>query len=480
MTTFAIISLVAMLLSMLIAALCAAQDSAITSSSLARATDMAEDGTATSARVVQILHQRQSYVSLAVFLRTVCETTSTVLCVTLFLETVGKLEGPGCGVPWALVYAAIISVLLSFIVVGVAARTLALRHPYQLLRATGWGLMGAGVLLRWLVKLLVITGNALTPGKGFKEGPFSTDIEFKEIVDMAQQRGVVEQDERAMIESVCELGENTARSAMVPRTDMVWIESTKTAGQAVSLAVKSGFSRIPVIGSTVDDVVGIVYLKDLIAQTYSATDGGASVKVNELMRPVWFVPDSKNLDDLLDEMKQRHNHIAILVDEYGGVAGLITIEDILEEIVGEIADEYDNSELLPIEYVAENQWRVSTRLTLDDLAELTEIRFPADVEEDVDTVGGLLAYVLGRVPLPGVEIEEYNLRMVAEAGQDRRGRRRVVTVLVTKYDGQAENDPSSSASSSSSSFSTTATTPTEEQEQQEDTAEAHAVSIDRS
>lgn len=443
MSTSAIVSLVAAIICMLVAALCSAQDSALNAASLARSKDMADSKEFGATKMLRVVVNRQTYVALAVFLTTIFELVATVLFARVFLETLGDRVGPGTGEAWALFYAVIVSILFSYVVGGVSARTLGLRNPYILLRYTAIFLIIVGKILRPISKLLVFIGNAITPGKGFKEGPFSTDIELREFVDLAQQKGAVEDDERVMIESVFELGENNARSAMVPRTDMVWIEDEKTAGQAVSLAVKSGFSRIPVIHETVDDIVGIVYLKDLVAQTYTASDGGASVKVAQVMRPAWFVPDSKNLDDLLDEMQQQHNHIAILVDEYGGVAGLITIEDILEEIVGEIADEYDDSEVAPIEGVGEDVWRVSARLSLDDLGELTGTTFTEEVEEEVDTVGGLLAFELGRVPLPGAHVVNYGLDMLAEAGHDHRGRRKVKTVLVRHEEPPSETETAS-------------------------------------
>lgn len=432
MSAYAIVSLIAAIICMLIAALCSAQDSALNAASLARAKDMADSGEFGARKMLHTVVNRTTYVGTAVFLTTIFELIATILFAIVFLETVGDRTVAGTGELWALTYAAIVSILFSYVVGGVSARTLGLKNPYILLRYTAVFLIILGGILRPISKLLVFLGNAIIPGKGFKEGPFSSDIELREFVDLAQQKGVVEHDERQMIESVFELGANNARSAMVPRTDMVWIEDEKSAGQAVKLAVKSGFSRIPVIHETVDDIVGIVYLKDLVAQTYSAVDGGASVKVAEVMRPAWFVPDSKNLDDLLDEMKMYRNHIAILVDEYGGVAGLITIENILEEIVGEITDEYDSSEVAPIEELDENTWRVSSRLSLDDFAELTETTFTEEVEDEVDTVGGLLAFELGRVPLPGAHVVTFGLDLTAEAGHDYRGRRKVKTVLVER------------------------------------------------
>ena len=245
-------------------------------------------------------------------------------------------------------------------------------------------------------RLLVVVGNALTPGRGLRNGPFASEIELREVVDLAQQRGVVAADERRMIQSVFELGDTPAREVMVPRTEMIWIEDDKTAAQATTLAVRSGHSRIPVIGENVDDIVGVVYLKDLVQQTYFSDDRGRDTKVAQVMRPAVFVPDSKPLDSLLREMQRDRNHMALLVDEYGAIAGLVTIEDVLEEIVGEIADEYDDAETAPVEDLGDKRFRVSARLPIEDVGELYDMEFDDDL--DVDTVGGLLALELGRVP----------------------------------------------------------------------------------
>jgi CBS domain containing-hemolysin-like protein len=193
--------------------------------------------------------------------------------------------------------------------------------------------------------------------------------------------------------------------------------------------VRSGHSRIPVIGENVDDVVGVVYLKDLVQQTFLSADGGRDTKVSEVMRPPVFVPDSKPLDALLREMQRDRNHMALLVDEYGAIAGLVSIEDVLEEIVGEIADEYDQEETAPIEDLGDKRFRVSARLPIEDVGELYDLEFDEDL--DVDTVGGLLALELGRVPLPGAEVVSHGLRLCAEGGPDHRGRVRIGTVLLS-------------------------------------------------
>ena len=412
----------------LLGGLFAAIDAAISTVSMARLEEMVRDERPGAVRLLRVVGDRPRYINLVVLLRITCETTATVLLVAFLYEDLG-LE-------WGLFAAAAIMVVVSFVAVGVGPRTIGRQNAYSIALFAALPLQAISVLLTPISRLLVLIGNALTPGRGFRNGPFASEIELREVVDMAQQRGVVADEERRMIQSVFELGDTPAREVMVPRTEMVWIESDKTAGQASSLAVRSGHSRIPVIGENVDDVVGVVYLKDLVQQAYT-TNGGIDTRVGEVMRQPVFVPDSKPLDELLREMQRDRNHMALLVDEYGAIAGLVTIEDVLEEIVGEIADEYDTDEVAPVEELGDKNFRVSARLPLEDLAELYELELDDDL--DVDTVGGLLAHELGRVPLPGAEVTWDTLRLRAEGGRDHRGRVRVGTVLVRPAETEGES-----------------------------------------
>ncbi|MFD4428189.1 hemolysin family protein [Nocardia sp. NPDC058497] len=392
-------------------------DSALNTVSRARLDDMVREERPGAARLRKIVDDRPRYVNLMVLLRILCEITATVLlaAATLALWTAGT----------ALPVTAAVMVVVSYVVIGVGPRTLGRQHAYSIALGAAVPLQIIGAVLSPVSRLLILLGNAITPGKGFRNGPFASEIELREVVDMARERGVVADDERRMIQSVFELGDTAARAVMVPRTEMVWIEADKTASQAMSLAVRSGHSRIPVVGENVDDVLGVVYLKDLVPYA----DRSRKVTVREVMRPAVFIPDSKPLDDLLDEMQRRRNHMALLVDEYGGIAGLVTIEDVLEEIVGEIADEYDTDETPPVEDLGDGRFRVSARLSVEDLGEL----YGFDIEDsDVDTVGGLLAHELGRVPLPGSKVTVYGLVLRGEGGADARGRMRVNTVLVRR------------------------------------------------
>jgi CBS domain containing-hemolysin-like protein len=408
----------------------AAIDAAISTVSIARVDELVRDERPGAVRLARVIHERPRYINLVVLLRIVCEITATALLVDYLYEHLG--------LDWGLLLAAAIMVVVSFVVIGVGPRTIGRQNAYTIALASAVPLQAISVLLTPISRLLVLIGNALTPGRGFRNGPFASEIELREVVDLAQQRGVVADDERRMIQSVFELGDTPAREVMVPRTEMVWIEDDKTAGQATSLAVRSGHSRIPVIGENVDDIVGVVYLKDLVERTYSSNNGGRDTKVSEVMRSAVFVPDSKPLDALLREMQRDRNHMALLVDEYGAIAGLVTIEDVLEEIVGEIADEYDTDEVAPVEELGDKRYRVSARLSIEDLGELYDIEFDEDL--DVDTVGGLLALELGRVPLPGAQVTWDGLQLRAEGGPDHRGRLRIGTVLVSPTAPEQEGD----------------------------------------
>lgn len=257
------------------------------------------------------------------------------------------------------------------------------------------------------------------------------------MVDLAEAESLIEDDERRMVHSVFELGDTLVREVMVPRTDLVSIERFKTIRQALTLALRSGFSRIPVTGENEDDVVGIVYLKDLVRKTHINRES-ESDPVSTAMRPAAFVPDTKNAGDLLREMQRDRSHVAVVIDEYGGTAGIVTIEDILEEIVGEITDEYDR-ELPPVQELENGCYRVTARLDIGDLGDLFGLDEYDD--EDVETVGGLLAKALGRVPIAGasapVELPDgRRLRLTAESPAGRRNK--IVTVLVEPESAEPE------------------------------------------
>ncbi|AYG83016.1 Magnesium and cobalt efflux protein CorC [Streptomyces hundungensis] len=387
-----------------------------------RAAEAVRTGRRGSAKLAQIASDPTRYLNVALLVRVACEMAAGVLVTYVCLEEFGET--------WAALLVAIaVMVLVSYVAVGVSPRTIGRQHPMNTATAAAYVLLPLARIMGPIPQLLILLGNALTPGKGFRKGPFASEAELRAMVDLAEAESLIEDDERRMVHSVFELGDTLVREVMVPRTDLVCIERYKTIRQALTLALRSGFSRIPVTGENEDDIVGIVYLKDLVRKTHINRDSEADL-VSSAMRPAAFVPDTKNAGDLLREMQQQRSHVAVVIDEYGGTAGIVTIEDILEEIVGEITDEYDR-ELPPVTELADGCFRVTARLDIGDLGELFGLDEYDD--EDVETVGGLLAKSLGRVPIAGatavVELPDARrLRLTAESPAGRRNK--IVTVLV--------------------------------------------------
>ena len=402
----------------ILAGLFAMTDAALGAVSAARAAELAREGVRGARALQAVASDVVRHINLLLLLRLLCELTAATLVALVVVDTLGVPDWRA-----ALITAGGMTVV-SFVVVGVAPRTIGRQHAYSVGRFAAPLVRWLGRVLNPLASLLILIGNAVTPGKGFREGPFATQVELRELVDLAEQRGVVEHGEREMIHSVFELGDTIAREVMVPRTETVWIEAHKTVQQALILAMRSGFSRIPVIGEGVDDILGVVYLKDLVRRSQAGDPD--ELTAAEVMREATFVPESKPVDDLLSEMQAARTHLVIVVDEYGGTAGLVTIEDIVEEIVGEITDEYD-VERPPIERLNDGAYRVSARLPVEDLGELFKVDLPAD---EVETVSGLLAQALGRVPIPGASANVSGLWLVAEGTTGRRNR--IDTVLVRR------------------------------------------------
>jgi CBS domain containing-hemolysin-like protein len=400
---------------LVVAAVLAAAEVAQSRVSRVAVEEFLRDDRRAAQRLARIVADPAPYIALVLLIRKLCELSAACLV------TVAVVHAQGSG--WATIaLAAFVITGVDYVMVGVAARTLARQH------AGGVALHTAGLVTRMtaifgpLPKTLILLGNALTPGKGYREGPFASEAELRDLVDLAEESDVIERSERDMIASVFELGDTLAREVMVPRTDMVFIERHKTVRQALELALRSGFSRIPVVGEGVDDVVGITFLKDLVRREH---EGRGDKLVDTTMRPTVFVPDTKPADDLLREMQAQRTHLVIVIDEYGGTAGLVTIEDVLEEIVGEITDEYD-VETPPVSRIDDRTVRVVARLPVHDLAEIFDQEIPN--EDEVDTVGGLLASALGRVPIPGARVKVAGLTLTAESAAGRRNR--IGTVLV--------------------------------------------------
>jgi CBS domain containing-hemolysin-like protein len=371
------------------------------------------------------------YLSVLLLLRAICEILAAVLVTAAFVHWLGD--------DWRAVLAALATVIgLRYVLTGVRPQTgrVGPRTERTAERAAAF-LFPLTRALGPLPRLLVACGNALPPTRRTRpraddDGPVDRS-ELRGLVDYLERRTGIEPGERDMVRSVFELGDTIVREVMVPRTDMVFIESDRTVEQALSLALRSGFSRIPVVGENEDDVVGIAYLKDNVAWSHEHPGAETTEKVATVMRSASYVPDSKPVDELLRQMQAQRNHMVIVIDEYGGTAGLVTIEDILEEIVGEITDEYDLNEQPPVEWLSDHSARVTARLSVTELGELFGVNLE---EEDVETVAGLLAQALGRVPIAGSTATVRGLRLTAENLAGRRNK--IGTVLVER-----EEEPAS-------------------------------------
>ncbi|KRE53858.1 hemolysin family protein [Phycicoccus sp. Soil748] len=408
----------AALLSIAVAFLLTAAEAAIWRMSRVRAHELLEERRPGSKSLDRIVSDSAAYLSVTAFLRVVAEATTAVLITLGAVDLVDGFWKP-------LLIAIGVMALVSFVVVGVSPRTLGRQNADAVALVASPVIVGLRTFLGPVARVLVALGNAVTPGRGYRDGPFQSESELRDLVDLAGESAVIEAGEREMIHSVFELGDTVAREVMVPRTDMVTIDGEKSLRSAMSLFLRSGFSRIPVVGDGSDDILGLLYFKDVVRRVNADPEAG-SLPVTAQMRPMHYVPESKPVDDLLREMQRDQSHFAVVVDEYGGTAGLVTIEDIIEEIVGEIADEYDR-EAPGVEDLGDGTVRVPATMDIDDLADLFEVEID---EDEVDTVGGLIGKSIGRVPIVGSRAEVAGLSLTAERMAGRR--HRIASVIVER------------------------------------------------
>lgn len=268
-----------------------------------------------------------------------------------------------------------------------------------------------------MAPLLALPARLSNRGQEAQQLVTITEDELRSFVDASQREGVLEQEERRMIFSIFEFGDTLVREIMVPRIDIFALDVTTSVDEARKALIESGYSRVPVYSETIDNIVGVLYAKDLLKLWNGASQDKS---LRELLRPANFVPESKKLDDLLSEMQAERIHIAIVVDEYGGVAGLVTLEDMMEEIVGEIQDEYDQGEELPYQKVSDDEYILHGRINLDDFNELVGSSLSS---EDADTLGGFLFNEIGHVPKSGERWTSDDLELTVEQVAGRRVRR---------------------------------------------------------
>ncbi|TFC93453.1 HlyC/CorC family transporter [Cryobacterium sinapicolor] len=397
--------------------LMAAVDAAVTSQSRADIHDLAEKSRARRS-LTAIAADTGAHLNTISFVRIIAETTAAVLVTLVFATTIEEL--------WlALLLSSLLMTAVSFVLVGASPRSVGRAHPVELLAATAPLVHFLRVLLGPIANALVALGNRVTPGRT-RLATFTSEDQLLSMVDEATELDVLEEDDRELIHSIFEFNETVVREVMIPRTDMVTIEADSSIGAAMGLFLSKGFSRVPVIDGEVDDVTGILYLRDVARLVYERPPNVESLTVRELERPAVFVPESKKADALLRQMQLESNHLAMVVDEYGGIAGLVTLEDLIEELVGDISDEYDR-DVVEVEDLGHGRFRVSARLPVDELGELFDLELDDD---DVDSVGGLLAKALGRLPVAGSVARASGLVLTAERTEGRR--KRISTVLVER------------------------------------------------
>jgi CBS domain containing-hemolysin-like protein len=374
-----------------------------------------------AAAVAALVARRSAALGAVAFVRVLVEMTAAVAITLLVADLLPQW--------WQvlLVSVAVTAVLLA-VVVHVSPRRVGRRNPTGVLLA-----------LAPVMNLLAVVGSAVGRVVGtITPGPARTDHEardaqeedLQDMVDRVSESDQIEQEERELLQSVFELGRTLTREVMVPRTDMVTIDADEPLDRAITLFTRSGYSRVPVVGESTDDLRGVLYLKDVMRRVHRRNDT-SGLTVADVMRGPSFVPETKLVDDLLREMQSGSYHIAMVVDEYGGIAGLVTIEDLLEELVGEMVDEHDRAEP-EVEELGDGVVRVPARLPIDELGELFGLEIDDD---DVDSAGGLLAKALGKVPLPGAETDVLGLHLVAERAEGRR--RRISTILASRIPDEA-------------------------------------------
>lgn len=382
--------------------------------------DLAELGAAgrNASYLRNIADDPEAHANAVVFIRVLAETTAAVLVTVSFTLLFQSIW-------WAMLAAAALMTGVSYVVVGASPRNVGRQHATRLLRASAPIIRGVRIILGPLAHGLVALGTRITPGRA-RGSSFASEQQLLSIIDEAAENELIEEDDRELIHSVFDFTDTYVRAVMVPRTDMVTVDASASTREAMAIFLDKGVSRVPIVDDEADDVVGVLYLKDLVQFGFRDESGWRDAPLSRIARPAVFVPESMKAETLLQQMKRDAVHVCLVVDEYGGVSGLVTLEDLIEELVGDIADEYDPradevTELEP------GRYRVSARLGLDEVGVL----FGIDLDdEDVDSIGGLLGKALGRIPQPGATADYDGLLMTGGAS---RGRGRgISTVFVER------------------------------------------------
>jgi len=417
--------LVVVVLFIVLSGFLALAETGLTRMSRVKAVALAQQERRGGAALLKLMEHPERTLNPVLFLLLLCNTVAATLVGVVAAHAVGAL-----GVAVATVF----EVVVIFVFAEAMPKTWAVLHSERaaLLAAPFVAVLVRFPPLRWATMGLIRLSNLFLPGKGMRQGPFVSEHELLAMADAAAQQDVIEREERTLIHSIIDFGDTVVREVMVPRPDMVAVESTGRVDDVVEIAIAAGFSRIPVYGQGIDDIVGVVFIKDLMR---SEREGRHDEQVSSIMREAHFVPETKKVSELMREMQNKKYHQSIVVDEYGGTAGLVTLEDLLEELVGEIEDEYD-IEQTPIETLADGAVRVNARMSIDEVNELLGADLP---EGDWDTVGGLIYSLLGHVPTEGETARSDHHELTAERVLGRRiGRVRISRVAPVEEEEGAE------------------------------------------
>jgi CBS domain containing-hemolysin-like protein len=407
---FQFILLVIMLI---LCALASATETALTSVSRIKLRNLAEEGDQKAAEI-QLLMANPN-----VFLSTILIVNSVATIVASSMATVLALR---FSANWGELISSVLLSLVVLIFCEITPKTAAVQNPLRFARAMIGLVRGAAWLLRPVVWALGHITRALVSmlgGQSVRHGPFVTEEELRLLVTVGEEEGVLEEAETEMIHSIFEFADTPVREVMIPRIDIVALENDATVEQAVDLALQGGLSRIPVYEESIENITGVLYTKDMLKQL---REGHNAFPIRNLVRSAYFVPETKKLDDLLLEMRQKRVHMVIVIDEYGSVSGLVTIEDLVEEIVGDIKDEYDQEEIL-YERVNDQEYVVSAKMSIDEFNDLMGTKLE---NEDYDTLGGFLYAQLDKIPVAGdtITFEHHRFTILSTRG------RRIVRVQV--------------------------------------------------
>lgn len=351
------------------------------------------------------------------FVRVLCETFAAILVALSFVSL-------GYDLTQSLVASAIAMTVITFVLVGSSPRSVGRAHPMTIARWTGGIVRAIRILLGPLTIVLVGIGNAVTPGRA--RTTIQTERQLLSMVDEATESDAIEEEDRDLIRSIFDFGDTILREVMIARTEMDSLDSTVTVDEALGLFLAAGYSRMPVVGVDNDDVIGIAHIKDTARFVRAHPARAKKAFITELVRPALFLPEVKMADEALRMLQSEANHMALVVDEYGGIAGLVTMEDLIEEVVGEISDEYDDDDIAIVD-LGDGALRVLASTNIDDLAE--HLDMPID-EDDVDTVGGLFVKNYGRFPEAGDIVVVEGLELVADRVERRRKKLKSVIVRI--------------------------------------------------